>query len=71
MRMQLSAQLFNALNHPQFVPGFTNRVDNPPNANNTGNVFNYLTPGNAIFNNPEAIYSSNPRGVQIALKILF
>lgn len=71
MRMQLSAQLFNALNHPQFVPGFTNRADNPPNANNSGNVFNYLTPGNAIFNNPEAIYSSNPRGIQIALKVLF
>jgi hypothetical protein len=70
-RVQLSAQLFNALNHPQFVPGFTNRVDNPSNANNTGNVFNYLTPGNAIFNNPEAVYSSNPRGIQIALKLLF
>ena len=71
IRMQLSAQLFNALNHPQFVPGFTNRADNPPNPNNSGNAFNYLTPGSAIFNNPEAIYSSNPRGIQIALKMLF
>jgi len=70
-RVQFSAQLFNALNHPQFVPGFTNRVDNPVNPNATGNVFNYLTPGNAIFNNPEAIYSSNPRGIQLALKLLF
>jgi hypothetical protein len=71
MRMQLSAQFFNALNHPQFVPGFTNRADNPPVPNNSGNVFNYLTPGSAIFNNPEAIYSSNPRGIQIALKLQF
>jgi hypothetical protein len=69
--MQFSAQLFNALNHPQFVPGFTNRADNPPNPNNSGNVFNYLTPGNAIFNQPEAVYSSNPRGIQLALKVLF
>lgn len=71
MRVQFSAQLFNALNHPQFVPGFTNRVDNPLNPNFSGNVFNYLTPGNAVFNNPEAIYSSNPRGIQLALKVLF
>ena len=71
MRVQFSAQLFNALNHPQFVPGFTNRVDNPVNPNNSGGVFNYLTPGNSIFNHPEAIYSSNPRGIQIALKLLF
>jgi hypothetical protein len=70
-RVQFSAQLLNALNHPQFVPGFTNRVDNPANPNFTGNVFNYLTPGNAIFNDPEAIYSSNPRVIQLALKILF
>jgi hypothetical protein len=71
IRVQLSAQLFNALNHPQFVPGFTNRVDNPASPNNSGNVFNYLTPGSAIFNKPEAVYSSNPRGIQVALKLLF
>jgi hypothetical protein len=71
IKAQVSAQFFNALNHPQFVPAFTNRVDNPVNPNNTGNVFNFLTPGNAIFNKPEAIYSSNPRGIQVALKFLF
>ena len=36
-----------------------------------GAVYNYLTPGNAIFNNPEAIYTSNPRAVQLTLKLLF
>ena len=71
VRMQFSAQLLNFLNHPQFVPGFTNRVDNPPNPNFSGSVFNYLTPGDPIFNNPEAIYSSNPRVIQLALKLLF
>ncbi len=69
--VQFSAQFWNALNHPQFVPGFTNREDNPVNANNSGPVFDYLTPGTAIFNHPEAIYSSNPRGIQLALKLLF
>ncbi|MDE3195190.1 MAG: TonB-dependent receptor [Acidobacteriota bacterium] len=70
-KLQFSAQFFNLLNHPQFVPGFLNRIDNPAVPNTSGAVFNYLTPGNAIFNNPEAIYSSNPRGVQLALKVLF
>jgi hypothetical protein len=46
-------------------------VDNPAVPNNGGAVNNYLTPGNASFNNPEAIYSSNPRGIQLALKVLF
>ncbi len=70
-KIQFSAQFFNLFNHPQFVPGFVNRVDNPAGANTSGAVFNYLTPGNGIFNNPEAIYTSNPRGIQLALKILF
>src|SRR5215472_206053 len=70
-KIQFSAQFFNFFNHPQFVPGFLNRIDNPSVPNTSGAVFNYLTPGNAIFNNPEAIYSSNPRGIQLALKVLF
>ena len=70
-KVQFSAQFFNLLNHPQFVPGFVNRADNPTVANNTGPVFNYLTPGNPTFNSPESIYGSNARGVQLALKLLF
>jgi hypothetical protein len=70
-KVQFSAQFYNLLNHAQFVPGFVNRVDNPAVPNNGGAVYNYLTPGNASFNNPEAIYSSNPRGIQLALKVLF
>ncbi|HEX4275446.1 MAG TPA: TonB-dependent receptor [Bryobacteraceae bacterium] len=70
-KVQFSAQFFNLLNHAQFVPGFINRVDNPSVPNISGNVFNYQTPGNPIFNNPEAVFSSNPRNIQLALKILF
>lgn len=70
-KLQFSAQFYNLLNHAQFVPGFVNRVDNPSTVNNTGAVFNYLTPGNPNFNNPEAIYSSNPRNMQLALKLMF
>jgi hypothetical protein len=71
VRVQFSAQFFNLFNHPQFVPGFVNRVDNPAVPNTSGAVFNYLTPASAIFNNPEAIYSSNPRMSQLALKVIF
>ena len=71
-RVQFSAQLLNALNHAQFLPAFTNRVDNPlvPN-NNPGIFFNYLSPASPTFNNPEAVYSSNPRNIILALKLLF
>jgi hypothetical protein len=71
VRMQLSAQFFNLFNHPQFVPAFLNRVDNPLIPNNSPAIFNYLTPGSATFNNPEAVYGSNPRGIHLALKLLF
>jgi hypothetical protein len=70
-KFQLSAQFFNLVNHPQFIPGFTNRADNPAVLNVGAGVRNYLTPGNAIFNNPEAVYSSSPRGIQIAAKVIF
>lgn len=71
VKAQFSAQMFNLVNHPQFLPGFINRVDNPAVLNNGAGSRNYLTPGNAIFNNPEALFTSNPRGIQLALKILF
>jgi hypothetical protein len=70
-RFQASAQFYNLFNHAQFVPGFINRADNPPVLNTTGAVWNYLTPGNAIFNNPEAVFSSNPRQIQLAVKLFF
>ena len=53
------------------MPGFVNRVDNPVVPNTSGAIFNYLTPGNALFNNPEAVFSSNPRVTQLALKLIF
>jgi hypothetical protein len=71
-RIQVSAQFFNLLNHPQFVPGAVNRVDQLQSLfNNTPGVVSYLTPGDPTFNNPEAIFSSQPRAVQLALKIMF
>jgi hypothetical protein len=72
IRMQFAGQFFNLFNHAQFVPGAPNRVDVQGNLyNNTAATVNYLTPGNAAFNNPEALFSSNPRAVQLAVKLIF
>ena len=70
-RVQFAAQFFNLLNHAQFVPGFTDRVDNPVVLNNSAVSRSFLIPGNPNFNNPEAVFSSNPRNMQLSLKFLF
>ena len=68
-KIEFSAQFLNSLNHPQFIPGNLNQI-NSTGQTSTG-VRNYLTPGKANFNNPEATYSSNPRAIQVALKLIF
>jgi hypothetical protein len=70
-KLQFGAQFLNALNHPQFVPGFTDRVDNPTVLNNGAVDRNFLTPGNPLFNNPEAVFSSSPRNIQVSAKLFF
>jgi hypothetical protein len=37
----------------------------------SGGVQNMLTPGNAIFNQPNMVFSSNPRSIVLAAKITF
>jgi len=68
-KVEFSAQFLNSLNHPQFVPGLLNQINSTSQTG--GGVRNYLTPGKSNFNNPEATYSSNPRTIQLALKLIF
>ena len=69
MRLEFQAQFLNVLNHPQFTPGFANRVDS---IGFTGSAAtNYLTPSNAVFNKPELAFPSNSRTLQLALKFVF
>ncbi len=69
MRLEFQAQFLNVLNHPQFTPGFANRVDS---IGFTGSAAtNYLTPSNAIFNKPDRAFPSNSRTLQLALKFSF
>ena len=67
MRLEFSAQALNVLNHPQFVPGSLNDVQS---IGYTGSR-SFLQPGNAQFNNPENVFASNARSLQLALKFIF
>jgi hypothetical protein len=68
MAVRLGVQLFNALNHAQFVGGALSDVkvvttDATPR--------NFLVPSDADFNNYQGYVSSNPRSVQLVAKFTF
>ena len=68
-KIEFSANAFNVLNHPQFVPGSLNDI---ASIGYTGTgVSSYLTPGNAKFNHPEETFASNARSLQLGLKVKF
>jgi hypothetical protein len=74
-KFQVGAQMLNVFNHPQFTPGFVNRADGA----NTGltaittstAVREYVTPGSGTFNDARAVFSSNPRTMQLSAKFVF
>ena len=68
-KVEFSANAFNVLNHPQFIPGLLNDVASF-GITATG-VSNYLTPGNAAFNKPDQTFPSNARTLQLGLKFKF
>ena len=68
-KLQFLLQMFNALNHPQFLPGSVNDVGTIQST--TSGDQNFLTPGTPNFNNPRLSFSSNPRTMQLGLKIMF
>ncbi len=69
VKLEFQAQFLNAFNHAQFTPGILNQI-NSIGHTDTGSK-NYLTPGKAAFNNPEVTFSSNPRTIQLAAKLVF
>ncbi|MBV9308831.1 MAG: hypothetical protein JOZ45_21980, partial [Acidobacteriaceae bacterium] len=69
-RVELSARIFNFLNHPQYTGGYINDV--MPFQNATGPaVDNFLNPSSSAFMRPDQAFSSNPRSIQLAVKFLF
>jgi Carboxypeptidase regulatory-like domain len=69
-KVEFRASATNVLNHAQYVGGYLNDVQ-PQNPAFTGFQRNILLPNNSSFNDPRAVFSSNPRVMQLALKIFF
>ena len=67
--IQVRADFFNVLNHPQYVPGSVNSVD--PVGTTGLTTLNQVTPLTSDFLNPSAVLSSNPRVIQLALRFNF
>lgn len=64
---EFQAQAFNALNHPQFLSGKINTIDSAGDTSST----NFLRPSNAQFNQPDKVFSSNSRTLQLTAKFIF
>ncbi len=73
---QLRADLFNALNHPQWTPGSVNGGEATSITSGNGAIINNIqanagSPGGGFFNRPDLDYSSHPRVIQLALRFNF
>lgn len=67
--LEFEAQAFNAFNHPQFLSGKINTIDSA--GDTAGATSAFLKPGNGLFNQPEKVFPSNSRTLQLALKFTF
>jgi hypothetical protein len=69
MKLQLGADFFNALNHPQYVPGSINSVD----VISTTAVAQYNTIANGLTDLfvPSHVFNSHPRVVQLRFRFTF
>lgn len=66
-KVQFRVDFFNAFNTPQYIPGSPNAVI----AVATTGVSDINTVGRASFNKPDEVFSSNPRVIQMALRLNF
>lgn len=69
-RLEFQGRFINIFNHPQYTGGPLSDVA-PAGGVTSGDVHNFLIPGNALFGNPTLVFSSNPRSAQIAAKLIF
>jgi hypothetical protein len=74
IRMEFSARAFNIFNHPQYTGGYLNDVFPQGYAQGTSGgdlARNTLIPGNTSFQQWSQAFSSNPRQMQLSLKLTF
>ena len=67
--VEFQAQALNVFNHPQFIAGKLNDIESYGQSGTT--VRTILEPGDANFNQPNLVFSSNPRAMTLVLKYLF
>lgn len=65
--IELGVQAFNVLNHAQYIPG---TVDNVNTSSFVAN-YNFNTVSSGFFNQPQKVFSNNPRTMQLTGKITF
>ena len=59
----------NFLNHPQYTGARTNDVSS---VGYTGtDVYNFLNPTKSTFYQPDKVFTSNPRSIQVSAKFIF
>ncbi len=68
-KVEVGAQAFNLLNHPQYLPGSLNTVNSIGSASATSRLFDQVS--SPKFNHKEQVFSSNPRTMQLSGKIIF
>jgi hypothetical protein len=68
--LEFSARMFNILNHPQYVNGNVSDVAPTGTAANAS-THGFYIPTNPNFGNPSEFFSSNPRTMVLALKLVF
>jgi hypothetical protein len=66
--VQFGAYMYNIFNHAQYVGGYLNDV---ASIGFTGTERSMLIPNNPNFNNPSAVFSSNPRSMILNFKFIF
>ncbi len=84
LRFEFQGQFLNFFNHPQYIPGSINTITGNGLTTVTGQIVSYadgsagglalkasLTPTNPLFGRYDQVLSSNPRVIQLVVKLVF
>ena len=66
-RFELRGEFFNAVNHPQFTPGYIGTVRLTQDTNTRA----FLVPSSDQFNKLTEHFGSNPRSIQLVVRFIF
>jgi Carboxypeptidase regulatory-like domain len=72
-KLRFESRFFNIFNHPQYAAGNVSDVNSLPLAGSftATQVHNALIPTNSLFGQWSQVFSSNPRTIQLSLKLTF